>query len=170
MMLYAFAMENYCKGALVGRSLKEGGLSPEARALLRQNGKLPQRLKKHDLLKLANSIGFNVGVGDEELLRRLTHAAIVDGPVPGRDRFRCELRRDVLGRKDLHLELCQSQRHRAGARPRGSTARTRGRTAQLSDVEPRRLARRLKLRGSDEGPSRQVADKELPGCNTCATD
>jgi len=77
LMLYAFAIENYCKGALAPR------LDDEARERLRTEGKFPPFMKTHNLVQLAKQIGFPVeSVEDEALLRRLSHAATWSGRYP----------------------------------------------------------------------------------------
>lgn len=77
LMLYAFAIENYCKGALAGR------LDWSDRVVLKSEGKFPKHMKTHDLVTLAERVGFAISnIEDEELLRRLTHAAVWTGRYP----------------------------------------------------------------------------------------
>lgn len=77
LMLYAFACENYCKGYLGER------LSFEERRALTTAQSFPKRLQTHKLLRLAADVGFPLkGIEDEELLRRLTHAAVWAGRYP----------------------------------------------------------------------------------------
>jgi hypothetical protein len=82
LMLYAFACENYCKGCLAPQ------IPHEERQLLRTQGKYPKSLHKHDLMNLTDAVGFpRRGIPDEELLRRLTHAAVWAGRYPVSTRF-----------------------------------------------------------------------------------
>jgi hypothetical protein len=76
MMLAGFAIENLCKGYLVGR------LSPEEQEKVRA-GKLPERLKNHDVLELVLSTGMeDLSDRVKDLLKRITEAAIWRGRYP----------------------------------------------------------------------------------------
>jgi hypothetical protein len=82
LMLYAFACENYCKGYLSTQ------LSADERDKLANLGTFPKSLQTHNLVRLASDVGFNsAGIEDEELLRRLTHAAVWAGRYPVATQF-----------------------------------------------------------------------------------
>jgi len=75
-LLVAYAAENFFKGLLVHRNrdkLRNWLLSS-----------LPAYLKEHDLLKLAQRVGFSTAVPDQDLLARLSRNSIWAGryPVP----------------------------------------------------------------------------------------
>jgi hypothetical protein len=84
LMLYAFAIENYCKGSLAQR------LNDEERERLRLEGTFPKRLlHTHNILGLAKAAGHPVAsIEEEALLRRLTHAAEWAGRYPVSKDFR----------------------------------------------------------------------------------
>lgn len=77
-MLVAFVVENLLKAALVRRH------QHELRTAFERSGKLPTELKSHNLFVLARKAGIAVDVETEDLLRRLTRAAVWAGryPVP----------------------------------------------------------------------------------------
>lgn len=77
-MLIAFALENLFKAGLVSKS------SWRYKQEFRENHKFPSDLKGHDLVELATKSGFDFGLEEEDLLRRLTRHAIWAGryPVP----------------------------------------------------------------------------------------
>lgn len=77
-MLVAYATENLLKGALVQKHKSD--LCNEART----NGRLPKRLKSHNLWELSREIAFVSQNGDEDLMRRLAKSAVWVGryPVP----------------------------------------------------------------------------------------
>ena len=77
-MLVAFAIENLLKANLVEKFYRE------FRGEFDSSGKLPQLLRSHRLFELATEAGLKTGVEEEDLLRRLTRAAIWAGryPVP----------------------------------------------------------------------------------------
>lgn len=75
-MLIAFAVENLLKAAAVSRN------SFKYRENFRLNGNFPSELKKHDLLKLGQSLNLSVTREEEDLLRRLTRGAIWFGRYP----------------------------------------------------------------------------------------
>ena len=64
MMLAGFAIENLCKGYLAGL------LGPRERDKVRA-GKLPKRLKTHDILKLVRSTGITISEQEKDLLDRI---------------------------------------------------------------------------------------------------
>ncbi len=73
LMLVAFAIENLFKAALV----RDGG--NDLRQEFDSTGKLPRLLKTHDLFVLATKTSLPIGTEEEDLLRRLTRAAIWAG-------------------------------------------------------------------------------------------
>lgn len=77
-MLIAFAVENLLKGAIVT------GATSHVRDEFERTGKLPGVLKSHDLFELAQKVSFGKSREDEDMLRRLSRAAIWSGryPVP----------------------------------------------------------------------------------------
>lgn len=76
LMLYAFAIENLCKGYLVNQ------LSSEEKTSIRTNGELPNTLKTHDLMKLVKLIGLQPDLEEEDMLRRLERASVWGGRYP----------------------------------------------------------------------------------------
>jgi hypothetical protein len=64
MMLAGFAIENLCKGYLAGL------LGPTERDKVKA-GKLPKRLKTHDILKLVRSTGITISEQERDLLNRI---------------------------------------------------------------------------------------------------
>jgi hypothetical protein len=97
LMLYAFAIENYCKGTLAGR------LDWSDRIALQSQGKFPKHMKTHDLFTLTNNIGFAPSLEDEELLRRLTHAAVWTGRYPVSTHFEGTYKVKFSDGKHYHL-------------------------------------------------------------------
>ncbi len=75
-MLLAFATENLFKAAAVARN------GSKYKAAFRRTLKFPQELKKHDLVELAQLVGFTYSSEEEDLLRRLTRSAIWFGRYP----------------------------------------------------------------------------------------
>jgi hypothetical protein len=76
MMLAGFAIENLCKGYLVSR------LRPEEQEKVR-SGKLPKRLRNHDVLELVLSTGMkDLPDRVKDLLKRITESAIWRGRYP----------------------------------------------------------------------------------------
>jgi len=76
MMLYGFAIENLCKG----HAVKE--LSPKEQQTVKR-GKLPKRLKTHDLVNLVTEgIGLTIDDHEKELLKRLKKAVKWAGRYP----------------------------------------------------------------------------------------
>ena len=76
MMLYGFAIENLCKG----HAVKE--LSPKEQQTVKR-GKLPKRLKTHDLVNLVTKgIGLTIDDHEKELLKRLKKAVKWAGRYP----------------------------------------------------------------------------------------
>ncbi|MBA4159739.1 MAG: hypothetical protein H0X65_20025 [Gemmatimonadetes bacterium] len=75
-MLVAYAMENYLKAALVQRHARTW--KPE----VERSGKLPQALKNHDLVELAQQVGFTLDLPEEDLLRRLERCSVWFGRYP----------------------------------------------------------------------------------------
>lgn len=116
LMLYAFAMENLCKGYLVSR------FSFEEREAIRTSGKLPNELKTHDLRKLVESVGLNLDLTDEDMLRRLERASVWGGRYPIPDSYSKERPQKysdgkeystaLLGRADLERVRTLAQRIR----------------------------------------------------------
>lgn len=116
LMLYAFAIENLCKGHLVSR------LSFEERESIRASGRLPGELKTHDLRKLVDSIGLKLNLEDEDMLRRLERASVWGGRYPIPDVYSKERPQKysdgkeyntaLLGRADLERVRNLSQRIR----------------------------------------------------------
>jgi hypothetical protein len=76
LMLYAFAIENLCKGYLVNQ------LSSEEKESIRTSGKLPREFKIHDLKKLVERIGLKPDLEDEDMLKRLERASVWGGRYP----------------------------------------------------------------------------------------
>lgn len=76
LMLFAFAIENLCKGALIrDRRVDASSWSlPDAR--------LPKELKTHDLRFLARAADFAVDELEEDMLARLTRAGLWRGRYP----------------------------------------------------------------------------------------
>jgi len=114
-MLYAFAIENLCKGYLVNQ------LSNEEKKSIRARGKLPGTLKTHDLKELVESIGLKLDLEDEDMVRRLERASVwggrypipisIERPVKYQDGK--EYNTSVLGRIDLVRTRTLTQRIRA---------------------------------------------------------
>ncbi len=79
LMLYGYAIENLCKGVIVG------SISAKDRRRLREEGRLPKQLKTHNLLRLVKSTGLEVDLEDEDILRRMERSTLWEGryPVPG---------------------------------------------------------------------------------------
>jgi hypothetical protein len=75
-MLFAFAIENLCKGYLVSR------LSSEDKKSIRTSGKLPGEFREHNLKKLVELIGLKHDLEDEDMLRRLERAGVWGGRYP----------------------------------------------------------------------------------------
>lgn len=76
MMLYGFAIENLCKAHVVTK-LNGGELSDL------RSGKLPKRLKTHNLERLVTEdIGLAVNDSEKELLKRLEAAVTWAGRYP----------------------------------------------------------------------------------------
>ena len=76
MLLYGFAIENLCKG----HAVKE--LSPKEQQTVKR-GKLPKRLKTHDLVNLVTKgIGLTIDDHEKELLKRLKKAVKWAGRYP----------------------------------------------------------------------------------------
>jgi len=76
MLLYGFAIENLCKG----HAVKE--LSPKEQQTVKR-GKLPKRLKTHDLVNLVTEgIGLTIDDHEKELLKRLKKAVKWAGRYP----------------------------------------------------------------------------------------
>ena len=81
LMLFAFAIENLCKGAIVQRGRFEGLTADDT-------GRLPASLKNHDLLRLFADLGIECDSEETLLLRRLTRAAVWAGRYPTAANFR----------------------------------------------------------------------------------
>ena len=75
MMLAGFAIENLCKGYLVGR------LSPEQQKAA-QGGVLPKFLKSHNILKLVEQTGMTLSDTQKYLLSRIADAVSWRGRYP----------------------------------------------------------------------------------------
>mgnify|MGYP001453229143 CR=1 FL=1 len=76
MMLYGFAIENFCKAYVVSK------LSKDERSSLK-DGKLPNRLNTHNLERLVTKeIGLAVDNGEKELLKRLEATVTWAGRYP----------------------------------------------------------------------------------------
>jgi hypothetical protein len=76
MMLYGFAIENFCKAYVVTK------LSKDERSRLKSGG-LPNKLKTHDLEGLVTKeIGLAVDNGEKELLKRLEATVTWAGRYP----------------------------------------------------------------------------------------
>ena len=75
MMLAGFAIENLCKGYLVGR------LSPEQQKAV-QAGVLPKFLKSHNILKLVEQTGMTLSDTQKYLLNRIGDAVSWRGRYP----------------------------------------------------------------------------------------
>jgi hypothetical protein len=65
MMLAGFAIENLCKGYLVGR------LSVKERERIQKEGILPKSLKDHDSLSLVEQTGLTLSTTEKDLLTRI---------------------------------------------------------------------------------------------------
>jgi hypothetical protein len=76
MMLCGFVVENYSKGALAAQ------LSQKERQAVREEGRLPGRLKSHDLVRLADAISFEATATELCLLKRLRRAVLWYGRYP----------------------------------------------------------------------------------------
>lgn len=116
LMLYAFAIENLCKGYLVNR------LSSEEKESIRTNGKLLGKFKDHNLARLVELIGLRHDLEDEDMLRRLERASVWGGRYPVPDRYSKErstysdgqlYSTALLGRADLERTQTLIQRIRA---------------------------------------------------------
>jgi hypothetical protein len=103
MMLYAFAIENYFKGALAAK------MSWQELDAVRKTGKLPRPMKSHDLVGLAHRTGFTTTLKEEGRLARLAIAAQATGryPVP------------VVATSDLKVRLSDGQVHSIAWRSAG---------------------------------------------------
>jgi hypothetical protein len=75
LMLYGFAIENLCKGRLVGTL-------PAAEQQQISAGILPDTLRTHNLLELVRKIGLPTDVATENLLRRMSAACTWAGRYP----------------------------------------------------------------------------------------
>lgn len=76
MMLFAYVVENLCKGALI----RDGRVNV-SRGTVAAAG-LPKELKTHNLRKLVRAIGMENSDLDQELLARMTRAAVWRGRYP----------------------------------------------------------------------------------------
>ena len=81
-MVVAFAIENLLKAALVRSEYAA------LRASFEKSGRLPAALKSHDLFGLAQRVGFAPTLEEEDVLRRLTRAAVWAGRYPVPSEFR----------------------------------------------------------------------------------
>lgn len=75
-MLVSFAVENLLKAAAMSRK------GAEYRDCFRLDGKFPSKLKGHDLVKLSKFLCLEVNREEDDLLHRLTRAAIWFGRYP----------------------------------------------------------------------------------------
>jgi hypothetical protein len=75
-MLTAFAIENLLKAELVRKFYRQ------FKEEFDSSGELPPLLKRHHLFILAKKAGLSMGPEEEDLLRRLTRAAIWAGRYP----------------------------------------------------------------------------------------
>ncbi len=77
-MLYAFAIENYFKSAIVQSN------TWELKDNFKNNPVFPKELRSHQLVLLAQKADLDISIVEEDLLRRLTRHAIWAGryPVP----------------------------------------------------------------------------------------
>ena len=77
MMLYGFAIENYCKAYMVTQ------LNADERRRVVEKGELPGKLKDHNLPRLVEEkIGLKVEVKEIKLLKRLEEAVLWAGRYP----------------------------------------------------------------------------------------
>lgn len=77
MMLYGFAIENFCKAYMVTQ------LSADQRRRVVERGELPGKLKDHNLLRLVEEkIGLKVEVEERKLLKSLEEAVLWAGRYP----------------------------------------------------------------------------------------
>lgn len=76
MMLAGFAIENLCKGYLVGR------LSRSEQRKVEEQGVLPKSLSGHDLQKLIGQVGMRVSEPEQDLLKRMADAVVWRGRYP----------------------------------------------------------------------------------------
>jgi hypothetical protein len=76
LMLVAFTVENLLKARLIQKCYHK------FRDEFESYGRLPPLLKTHDLFPLAKEAGLSIGTEEEDLLRRLTRAAIWAGRYP----------------------------------------------------------------------------------------
>jgi len=79
-MLLGFAVENLIKARLLMDNQVEFDRHVE------EHGLLPDELKSHDLVGLANRVGWKYAIEEEDLLRRFTRCAIWSGryPIPSK--------------------------------------------------------------------------------------
>jgi hypothetical protein len=75
-MLIAYALENYFKAYLVERHASEW------RQQVKASGKLPNDLKTHNLVGLAQKAGFTLSLLEEDLLQRLERSSTWFGRYP----------------------------------------------------------------------------------------
>lgn len=114
MMLHGFAIENFCKGYAVTR------LSATERLSV-QIGKLPRRLKTHNLEHLVTKeIGLALDEGEKELLRRLEAAVVWAGRYPVSTGLTDQKKQDL---KEQMLAMPQGLRGDDVARTRQLTER-----------------------------------------------
>lgn len=81
MMLFAFVVENLCKGSLI----RDGHVDTSPWTL--GDSRLPKELNTHDLRRLVRKVGFTLDELEEELLARLTRAAVWRGRYPVAARY-----------------------------------------------------------------------------------
>lgn len=98
MMLYAYVVENLCKGALI----RDGLVDASGDAVIK-NG-LPKELHNHDLRYLVGAVGMTTSDLEQELLTRMTRASVWRGRYPAPVKYKV----------DLHvLRLDNGERHSA---------------------------------------------------------
>jgi hypothetical protein len=85
-MLIAFAAENLLKARIIGNEYAELRATYHEDGKL--HGKLPKALKSHELVWLAERVGFIPSLEEEDLMRRLTRAAVWAGRYPVPTEFR----------------------------------------------------------------------------------
>jgi hypothetical protein len=81
MMLFSFAIENLCKGALI----RDGQVDVSSGAII--NSGLPKELKSHNVRSLIRAVGLTCDDADQELLSRMSRAATWRGRYPAAAKY-----------------------------------------------------------------------------------
>lgn len=110
LMLGGYALENLCKGFLVG-CLSEAELK-----VLRDEGKLPEGLKNHRSGDYIENIGFKLNEIEEELVDRANAAVVWRGRYPIPTKFG-QMNPTISMKSDVRrmFDLIDRIRHHVGA-------------------------------------------------------